>query len=223
MRKVKLLKLGVTPYQRARDLQIRIRDMVKQGFSDGVLIILQHPPVYTVGISGGFDNILIPVDELKKKAEIYRVERGGNITFHGPGQIVAYPIFNLRKWEKDVHLYVYRLEEVVIQLLADYGIKAGRKEKYRGVWVGDEKICAIGAAITQWITWHGIAFNVNTDLNYFKFINPCGITEYGVTSLEKLGIREDVKSVSDKMVGKFKQVFDMEVEEIGLNDLGEEV
>lgn len=219
MRKVRWLKLGETPYLEAKDMQLKARDMVKQGFADGILMTLQHPPVYTVGRSGGFDNILIPMDELKKMAEIYEVERGGNITFHGPGQIVAYPVFNLHKWEKDVHLYVDRLEDVIIRLLADYGITAGKKPEYPGVWVGDEKICAIGAAIRQWITWHGIAFNVSTDLKYFHLINPCGIKEFGVTSLEKLGITEDIQCVTDKMVGKFRDVFDTDIEEMTLHDL----
>ncbi|AYO30930.1 lipoyl(octanoyl) transferase [Biomaibacter acetigenes] len=219
MREVKWIKLGVTPYLEAKDIQLKAREKVKQGFADGILITLQHPPVFTVGSSGGFDNILIPMDQLKKKAEIYEVERGGNITFHGPGQIVAYPVFNLEKWQKDVHLYVNMLEEVVIKLLSDYGIAAGRKQKYTGVWVGDEKICALGVAIRHWITWHGIAFNVNTDLNFFHLINPCGITEFGVTSLEKLGIVENIQSVTDKMVEKFREVFDMDIEEMTLQDL----
>lgn len=220
MHDVKLLKLGLTPYMEARDLQIKAREKVKHGFSDGILITLQHPPVYTVGRAGGFENILISISELEKKAEIYQTERGGNITFHGPGQIVAYPIFNLNKWKKDVHLYVYMLEEVIIRLLADYAIDAGRKDKYRGVWVRDEKICAVGAAINQWITWHGIAFNVNTDLTYFKFINPCGITNFGVTSLEKLGVKVGIDEVLNRMIDKFKQVFNTEIEEITLKDLG---
>lgn len=220
MHEVKLMRLGLTPYLEARDIQIKAREKVRQGFSDGVLIALQHPPVYTVGRSGGFENILISIGELEKKAEIYQTERGGNITFHGPGQIVAYPIFDLNRWEKDVHLYVDRLEEVIIELLADYGIKAGRKDKYTGVWVEDEKICAIGVSIRQWITWHGIAFNVSTDLNYFKFINPCGITEFGVTSLEKLGIKADIDEVLNKMIDKFKHVFDTEIEEITSKELG---
>ncbi|MDI3480514.1 MAG: lipoyl(octanoyl) transferase [Tepidanaerobacteraceae bacterium] len=219
MHDVKLLRLGLTPYLEARDIQIKARDKVSQGFSDGILITLQHPPVYTVGRAGGFENVLISIDELEKKAKIYRTERGGNITFHGPGQIVAYPILNLNKWKKDVHLYVYMLEEVIIRLLAVYAIEAGRKDKYRGVWVGDEKICAVGAAISRWITWHGIAFNVTTDLDYFKFINPCGITNYGVTSLEKLGVKDGIGEVLNRMVDKFKEVFEAEIEEITLKDL----
>lgn len=213
------MKLDLTPYLQGKEIQMAAMDRVKSGLADGVLILLQHPPVYTVGSAGGFDNILISQDELKKRAEIYKVERGGNITFHGPGQIVAYPIFDLTKWDKDVHLYVERLEEVIIRLLADYGIKAGRKAKYTGVWVGDEKICAIGVAVRHWITWHGLAFNVNTDLSYFNLINPCGITEFGVTSLEKLGIYEDIMGVRGKMIERFKDVFDIEFNEISLEEL----
>lgn len=214
-----LLKLGIIPYFKAKDIQLKVLNEVKEGITDGVLITLQHPPVYTVGSSGGFENIKIPLDELKKIADLYKVERGGNITFHGPGQIVAYPIFNLHKWDKDVHLYVDRLEEVIIRLLADYNIKASRKTKYTGVWVNDAKICAIGIAVKHWITWHGIAFNVNTDLSYFNLINPCGITEFGVTSLEKLGISENINNVLDKMIEKFYEVFDIKFTEISLYDL----
>lgn len=220
MRKGELLRLSLVPYREGKEIQLKAMERVKYGMAEGILITLQHPPVYTVGSAGGFDNILVPQGELEKKAEIYKIERGGNITFHGPGQIVAYPIFDLTKWEKDVHIYVERLEEVIIRLLADYGIKAGRKAKYTGVWVGDEKICAIGIAVRRWITWHGIAFNVNTDLSYFNFINPCGITEFGVTSLEKLGIVEDIENVLDRMIERFEEVFEIEFSEIGLQDLG---
>ncbi|TZE81478.1 lipoyl(octanoyl) transferase LipB [Calorimonas adulescens] len=219
MRRGEVLKLGLIPYLKGKEIQLAAMERVKSGETDGVLIILQHPPVYTIGSAGGFDNILIPMEELEKRAEIYKVERGGNITFHGPGQIVAYPVFDLTKWGKDVHLYVDKLEEVIIRLLAEYGIKAGRKAKYTGVWMDDEKICAIGVAVRHWITWHGLAFNVNTDLSYFNLINPCGITDFGVTSLNKLGIDEDILSVRERMIGRFKDVFDIGFEEISLSRL----
>lgn len=219
MRNVKLVRLGLVPYLEAKDLQLDVRDRVREGIADGVLITLQHPPVYTVGRSGGFQNILVPRERLEKIAEIHEVERGGNITFHGPGQIVAYPILNLNEWERDVHLYVNRLEEVVIRLLKDYGILAGRKDKYTGVWVKDEKICAIGVAVRQWITWHGMALNVNTDLNYFNLINPCGITEFGVTSLEKLGVNKNIQDVLNKFIDKFGEVFETKIEESTLQAL----
>lgn len=220
MRKGEVLKLGIVPYMEGKEIQLKAFERVKKGETDGILILLQHPPVYTIGVSGGFDeNILVPLAELKKKAELYKVERGGKITFHGPGQIVAYPIFNLSKWQKDVHLFVYKLEETIIKLLEEYGIKAGRKPKYTGVWVGDEKICAIGIAVRRWITWHGIAFNVNTDLSYFGLINACGITEFGVTSMQKLGINEDIEKVKEKMVDKFSEVFGIHFNEITLDRL----
>lgn len=220
MRKGEVLKLGVVPYAEGKEIQLKAFEKVKNGEADGILILLQHSPVYTIGVSGGLDeNILVPLEELKRKAELYKVERGGKITFHGPGQIVAYPIFNLEKWQKDVHLFVYRLEETIIRLLDEYDIKAERKPKYTGVWVGDEKICAIGIAVKRWITWHGIAFNVNTDLSFFGLINACGITEFGVTSMKKLGISEDIEKVKGKMINKFSEVFDIHFNEITLDRL----
>ncbi|MGB9812968.1 MAG: lipoyl(octanoyl) transferase LipB [Thermovenabulum sp.] len=213
-----LLKLGIVPYQEAKEIQLKALEFVKNERTEMILMTLQHPPVYTIGRAGGFENILIPMEELKKLAEVYEVERGGNITFHGPGQIVAYPIINLNKWEKDVHKFVYFLEECVIRLLKDYGIEGSRKEKYTGVWVEDEKICAIGVAVKRWITWHGIALNVNTDLSYFSKINPCGIREYGVTSLQKLGINADINEVEEKLIQKFQEVFCVNFKEMTIDE-----
>ncbi|TYP56120.1 lipoyl(octanoyl) transferase LipB [Thermosediminibacter litoriperuensis] len=217
--KALLMKKGLVPYLEGKELQLKAVEAVKSGLADMILITLQHPPVYTIGRAGGYENLLVPLEELRKIAEVHEVERGGNITFHGPGQIVAYPVVNLNRWEKDVHLFVDRLEEAVIRLLAGYGVRAGRKPEYTGVWVGDEKICAIGIAVKRWITWHGIAFNVNTDLTYFGRIFPCGIREFGVTSLEKLGIKEDPERVREKLIGKFEEVFGVRFEEIDENRL----
>ncbi|HHW57719.1 MAG TPA: lipoyl(octanoyl) transferase LipB [Clostridia bacterium] len=223
MRRGEVLKLGIVPYMEGKEIQLKAFERIKKGEADGILILLQHTPVYTIGVSGDYDeNILVPLEYLKEKADLYKVERGGKITFHGPGQIVAYPIFNLAKWQKDLHLFVYNLEEAIIRLLKDYGIEAGRKPKYTGVWVGDEKICAIGIAVKRWITWHGIAFNVKTDLSYFGLINACGITEFGVTSMQKLGINEDIEKVKEKMVDKFSEVFDIHFNEITLDRLAVE-
>jgi lipoyl(octanoyl) transferase len=220
LRRGEVLKLGVVPYLEGKEIQLKAFEKVKKGETDGILILLQHNPVYTIGISGGdSEDILVPIDYIKEKAELYKVERGGKITFHGPGQVVAYPIFNLAKWQKDVHLFVHSLEEAVIRLLREYGIIAGRKEKYTGVWVGDEKICAIGIAVKRWITWHGIALNVNTDLSYFGLINACGIKEFGVTSMKKLGVEVEIGEVMEKLVGKFEEVFGIKFEEIDLTRL----
>jgi len=223
LRNGEILNLGLIPYQEGRDIQLKAFDRVKSGKTDGILLLLQHPPVYTVGVSGEIEtDSLIPLEELSKRAELYKVERGGKTTFHGPGQIVAYPIFNLTKWQKDVHLFVNNLEETIIRLLHDYGIKAGRKPQYTGVWVKDEKICAIGIAVKKWITWHGIALNVNTDLSYFDLINACGIKEFGVVTMEQLGIKEDIEKVKNKMIEKFSEVFDIKFNKINLSDLAVE-
>ncbi|CAM0496835.1 lipoyl(octanoyl) transferase LipB [Thermoanaerobacter kivui] len=209
-----LLRLGLIPYQEAKEIQLKALDLVKNSKTEMVLITLQHPPVYTIGKAGGFENILVSLEELKKIAEVYEVERGGNITFHGPGQIVAYPIINLNKWSKNVHKFVYSLEECIIRLLKDYGIEGSRKEKYPGVWVKDEKICALGVALKRWVTWHGIAFNVSTDLSYFSKITPCGIKEYGVTSLKKLGVDVDLREVEERLIEKFEEIFDADLREM---------
>ncbi|MGY4688089.1 lipoyl(octanoyl) transferase LipB [Petrotoga sp. DB-2] len=198
-------------YLKGKEIQQQAMKIVRNGLADGIMILLSHPPVYTIGRGGGYENLKKNVDEIKKIAEIYEVERGGNITFHGPGQLVIYPILNLRKWPTDIGQLAYNLEEIIIKVLKDYNIIGERipHSKYRGVWVEDKKICAMGLSIDHFITWHGLAFNVNTDLSYFENIVPCGIREYGVTSLEKLGIKEDIEEVKTKVIQKTEEIFDI--------------
>lgn len=152
---------------------------------NGILFILEHTPVYTIGTNGGIENLLVSKEILEEKGiDIIETKRGGNVTFHGPGQIIAYPIFNLKKIKKDAHWYIDCLEEVVINTLLEYGISGSRKPEYRGVWVEDLKISALGVYLKRWITLHGLSLNINVDKKYFEMINPCGITEYGISSLE---------------------------------------
>lgn len=183
------------------------------------LLFVEHPPVYTLGKSGNIENVLIS-EEMRsvKGIEFFRTNRGGDITFHGPGQIVGYPILDLEKFYTDIGKYLRNIEEVTILTLAEYGIKGDRSPGETGVWIDpdikgrERKICAIGVRSSRWITMHGFALNVNTDLNYFNFIVPCGITDKQVTSLEKeLGYAMDFEAVKEKVKNNFSRVFEADL------------
>lgn len=184
----------------------------------GTLIFVEHPHVYTLGKSGSEQNLLLNSLQLRQKdASYYRIDRGGDITYHGPGQIVGYPIFDLEKIKVSLKDYIHGLEEAVIRTVAEYGIAATRLQGSTGVWLDVEipgktrKICAIGVKASRYVTMHGFAFNVNTDLNYFRNINPCGITDKGVTSLEKeLGERRDMEEVKMKVKHNLQNVFGLQ-------------
>lgn len=181
-------------------------------------LLCEHQPVYTLGKSGDMKNILMSEDELETaNIEFFKTNRGGDITFHGPQQIVGYPILDLEKIYTDIGKYLRSLEEIIIKTLAEYGIIAGRSKGETGVWInpdikGEErKICAIGVRCSRWITMHGFALNVNTDLNYFKNIIPCGIENKQVTSIEKeFGRKVDFDQVKEKIKKNFIKVFDLE-------------
>jgi len=195
-------------------LQERAFNKVYVGEADGILLLLEHKPVFTIGRSGGRENLLVDERALDMLGiELYETNRGGNITYHGPGQIVAYPIFNLSKWKKDLPWYVSCLEEVVIRVLRDYDIRAGRKPKYRGVWIGDKKIAAIGIAVDKWITMHGFAFNVKVNKSHFGLINPCGIREFSVASLDDYVDGVDFREVVKKVKEQFSLVFETDFKE----------
>ena len=182
------------------------------------LLFVEHPPVYTLGKSGNIENVLISDEErLARGIAFFYANRGGDITFHGPQQLVAYPIFDLEKFYTDIGRYLRNLEEVIILTMAEYGLKAGRSAGETGVWLapdvrGEErKICAIGVRCSRWITMHGLAFNVNTDLSYFDNIVPCGIQNKQVTSLAKeLGHPVDLATVKEKVKKNFEKVFGLE-------------
>lgn len=212
----RLLRLGIVDYKTAHDLQKKILQERIDGKCLDHLILLQHNPVITVGRSGGNNNILASKALLESFGiTIHEIERGGDVTYHGPGQLTGYPIIDLRNYKKDVHWYLRQLEEVIIKVLAEYGIIGERVEKYTGVWVGDEKIAAIGVAVKRWITYHGFAFNINPDLSHFKLINPCGITDKEVTSLVKiLGFDVDMVDVEDKIISAFSDMFEVEIIEV---------
>ncbi len=180
------------------------------------LLLVEHPPVYTLGKSGDVKNILIAEEErISKGIEYFPINRGGDITFHGPQQIVGYPILDLEKFETDIGKYLRKLEEVIILTMAEYGLNGERSKGETGVWLDPEikgserKICALGVRCSRWITMHGFAFNVNTDLDYFNYIIPCGIENKQVTSLQKeLGYKVDFEEAKEKVKRNFEKVFD---------------
>ncbi len=183
------------------------------------LLFCEHPPVYTMGKSGDEDNLLMNDESLEfNNITFFKINRGGDITYHGPGQLVGYPILDLDYFFTDIHLYLRNLEEVIILTLRDYGVEAGRIKGVTGVWLDPEdpksarKICAMGVRCSRWVTMHGFAFNVNTDLGYFKNIIPCGIDDKGVTSLSaELGREIDVDEVKAKVKSHFAKVFEAEI------------
>lgn len=204
-----ILDLGRMDYNAALDLQHKRVDEKRNGREEDLLLFVEHPPVITVGRGGDGKNILVDSQTLHEKGvSLYEIERGGDVTYHGPGQIVGYPIFDLNRRGKDLHRFLRNLEEVLIQTLESYSLKGERVEGYTGVWVNGEKIAAIGVAVKHWITFHGFAMNVNTDLSYFSLICPCGINDKGVTSLEKLlGRSLDLEEVKERIVKGFEEVF----------------
>jgi lipoyl(octanoyl) transferase len=202
-------KLGIIDYKEAWDLQRTIFNQVVDGETQDTLILLEHPHTYTLGKVADKKNLVSGKDYLEKnKISVFEIDRGGDITYHGPGQIVGYPIIKLEDWQKDTHKYLRALEEVIIMTCKNYGLDAGRNPKYTGVWMGNKKIAAIGVKISRWVTMHGFAFNVNTDLSLFKGIIPCGISDKEVTSLKKeLGREINISDVKVLLLENFKSVF----------------
>jgi len=188
---------------------MQICSLKKNGFDKDILLLLEHPPTITMGRSGNLDHLLIKEEDLKSRGiEFWNVDRGGDITFHGPGQLVGYPILALRGHERDVREYMRRIEESLIRLLARYGIEATREARFTGVWTQKGKIAAMGVHISRWITRHGFALNVNTDMSFYDLIVPCGIADRGVTSIQKhLSRNVDLKEVADAYGEEFGRIF----------------
>jgi lipoyl(octanoyl) transferase len=201
-------------YGEALAVQRALVEERRAGRAGDLLLFVEHPHVLTLGVrgDGGRSHILAtPARLAELGVDVHETGRGGDITYHGPGQIVGYPILDLKPDRQDVHRYVRDLEEVMIRTLADYGVEAGRIAGLTGVWVRADKIAAIGVRISRWITSHGFAFNVSTDLNFFQLIVPCGIADRGVTSLERLlGRRVDRAEVEDRLAARFCEVFERE-------------
>jgi len=205
-------RLGVVPYAEALALQRSLVEERRFGRIGDTLLLLEHPHVITLGVrgDGGRSHIVAPADALAARGiEVFEAGRGGDVTYHGPGQLVGYPIVDLNPDRRDVHRYVRDLEEVLIRAARDYGIAAERVEGLTGVWVGREKLAAIGVRIARWVTSHGFALNVNANLDYFSLIVPCGIADRGITSISRLlGRPVEVDEVADRVAVHFANVFD---------------
>lgn len=227
-RSIRFINLGLADYQQAWDYQTRChQSIVDQKIAnrdrdpvatDNFLLVCQHPHVFTLGKSGDEKNLVVSREQLPSiQATFHQINRGGDITYHGPGQLVAYPILDLENFFTDIHLYMRSMEEAVILTLKDFGLEAGRLTGLTGVWLDPEnpvkarKICAMGVKTSRWVTMHGLALNVSTDLNYFNYIVPCGITDKAVTSMEKeLGAAPDFDLVLDSFKRNFALVFQAE-------------
>jgi lipoyl(octanoyl) transferase len=211
MRSCEVRELGRLGYGRALEVQQDLIARRKRGEICDQLLLLEHPHVITLGRNGHMENLLASGEILDRAGiSFYPTDRGGDVTYHGPGQLVGYPILDLREWKRDVGAYVRGVEQVIIETLADFGIEVGRIPKLTGVWVGDRKIAAIGVHISRWVTSHGFALNVNTDLSYFQYIVPCGLTK-PVTSMAQLGVRASLDDVARVLAGHFGRVFETEM------------
>lgn len=228
-KKVQLIDLGTKDYKETWDFQENLfksivdlksanRNSDNPKATPNYLLFVEHPHVYTLGKSGDVSNLLLNEEQLKEKnATFYKINRGGDITYHGPGQIVGYPILDLDNFFTDIHKYLRLLEETIIKVLADYGIEGGRSEGETGVWldVGTpfaRKICAMGVRASRWVTMHGFALNVNSDLGYFDNIIPCGIRGKGVTSMHaELNQKVDELAVEKKIIRYFSELFEAEI------------
>src|SRR5437763_8858913 len=206
-----LRQLGRIDYASALQMQRQLAADRKQGLVPDQLLLLEHPHVITLGRNGHMENLLAGDDVLERAGiSFYPTDRGGDVTYHGPGQLVGYPILDLRDWQRDVGAYVRAIEQAIMDTLADYGIEAGRIPKLTGVWVGDRKIAAIGVHRSRWVTSHGFALNVSTDLSYFQYIVPCGLTK-PVTSMAQLGVRASLDEVGERLAVHFARIFDREM------------
>jgi lipoyl(octanoyl) transferase len=211
MRICQVRNLGRIDYGAALELQKQLVAQRKRGAISDQLLLLEHGHVVTLGRNGHMENLLAS-DEVLERAGIsfYPTDRGGDVTYHGPGQLVGYPILDLRDWKRDVGAYVRGVEQAIIDTLAHWGIAGERVPKLTGVWVEGRKVAAIGVHISRWVTSHGFALNVSTDLSYFQYIVPCGLTK-PVTSMAQLGVRASTTEVGEVLAGCFGRVFDCEM------------
>ena len=217
-----ILNLDTVPYEEAFDLQKKLVEQRIQDKINDTLILLEHPPVFTVTRKDTIKNILVSPDTLKEKGiAVCKTNRGGDITYHGFGQLVGYPIMDLKEHGKDLHQYIRNIEEMIIHLLMDFGISAHRDKQHPGVWVEEEKIAAIGISVrSSWITMHGFSLNINPDLDHYSLIVPCGITDRGVTSLSKLlGRSISHKDVRQKLIQHYEEVFNLSTRKTTLEEI----
>ncbi len=218
-----LLNLGLVAYDEGLELQHQLVAARKAGRLDDVLILLEHPPVITVGRHADETNIIASREFLDQLGvQVHHVERGGDVTYHGPGQLIGYPILDLRHYRKDVGWYIRSLEEVLVGALAEFGIQAeGRTGRDTGVWVENDKIVAIGARIEEWITYHGFALYVDPIMSHFDLIVPCGLRDRGIVGMRQLlGAPVEMDAVRQAVAEHFALVFDVELDEVSLAELG---
>lgn len=216
-----IIDLGMMDYQKALDLQHHLWSRRVEGGIPDLLLILEHPHVMTLGRRGVLSHLLVSPDVLKAMGiPIFHTERGGEITYHGPGQLVAYPIFNLKEYGYRLIHYVSQLEEVILSALRDFGIEGQRDSSNRGVWVDGDKIASIGVAIKRWVSLHGLALNYATDLKYFDLINPCGLKGKRMTSMERILGRKVLRDqLTERVCIHFKRIFQRDWEEKGLEEV----
>ncbi len=208
-----VLDTGLKDYMEVYGLQKKILSERIKDKSPDTLVLTEHTPTFTIGRKGGRENLLVNEAILKKQGiKVYEIDRGGDITYHGPGQIVGYPIMNLSEWNKDIHLYLRNLEEVIIKFLSHFKITAGRINNYTGVWIGNKKIAAIGIGVSKWTTFHGFCINISPDKEHFRMITPCGIKDKEVTSLDELtGKQTDIQKAKKILVAEFGNCFKREI------------
>jgi len=205
-----VLKMGLTEYREAYNLQRKLHRQRVEGKIDDVILLLEHPPTITIGKSGTLDNVLVSREQLAQQGiSLFFIDRGGDVTYHGPGQLVGYPIFDLRQKGKDLRSYVKNLEEVILRTLRDFSIDGDRDECHPGVWVNGEEIAAIGLSLRRWVSLHGFALNINVDLKHFSFVNPCGFSDRRATSMSKiLGSHVPMQEATNCLISHFYEVFD---------------
>ena len=221
-RRCNFAQLGRISYEDALELQKKIAQARRDSQIEDTLLLLEHPPVITIGRSGNSKNILASREILEREGiRLYTVDRGGDVTYHGLGQLIGYPIINLANHGKDLHSYVYRIEQSIVELLKlEYAVETEITQGYVGVWYGSEKIAAIGVAVRSWITTHGFALNVDPDMNHFAMIYPCGMRDRGVTSLSRILNRKvTVEEVAKEYPKYFGETFGVEMNEITLEEL----
>ncbi len=210
---IKATWLGLIGYRDAYLLQMKCWQDRSSGLIPDTILVLEHPPVFTIGKSGRQENILVSQEQLAKEGiSLFFTDRGGDVTYHGPGQLVVYPIIDLRNRGRDLHRFVFDLEEAIIQTLKDFGICGQRDDSHPGVWADQEEIAAIGLSVKKWITFHGVALNVNTRLEHFALINPCGFTDRKATSMAKMLSHEiSLDEVRSKLITHLSEVFQVTI------------
>jgi lipoate-protein ligase B len=218
---MQVLNLGRRDYKEVWDLQKTIHHERVDNRIPNTLILVEHDPVITLGKSGRQDNVLFPVASLESRGlKYYEIERGGDVTFHGPGQLVGYPIFNVKEGLTGIKPFIERIEDAIIETVSDFGINAYKREKFIGVWTEKGKICSIGIAVKRWVSFHGFALNVNTDLEYFDLIVPCGLKNVEMTSMQQiLGRQLSMDEVRETTIERFGSIFHEGVQETCLEEI----